>query len=159
MAVKQKDPRPLVLMIGFMVLAMIVYLALLSRLAIRLLQSGGAVGIGMGLGVLLLPLLGLWIVFQTLRSGIEHQRMSAAVDEAGRTLIVEHLPHRPSGRLERDAADELFAQVKAEWEADPSDWMSTYRIARAYDYAGDRSRARQMMRRASEGYRAAVRAD
>lgn len=153
MAAKQKDARPLVLMIGFLVVAIVVYLVLLSRSAVRLIEAGGAVGIGLGIGVFVLPLIGLWIVVQTLRSGIEHQRMSAAVAEAGRDLRVDHLPHRPSGRLEREAADELFAEVKQEWEADPSDWMSTYRIARAYDYAGDRGRAREMMRRASEGYR------
>lgn len=155
MAAKQKDARPLVLMIGFMVFAIAVYLVLLSRSAVRLIEAGGVVGIGLGVGVFVLPLIGVWIVVQTLRSGIEHQRMSAAVAEAGRDLKVAHLPHRPSGRLEREAADDLFAEVKQEWEADPSDWMSTYRIARAYDYAGDRGRAREMMRRASEGYRAA----
>lgn len=154
---KQKDARPLVLMIGFLVFAIAVYLVLLSRSAVRLIEAGGVVGIGLGVGVFVLPAIGVWIVVQTLRSGIEHQRMSAAVAEAGRDLKVDHLPRRPSGRIEREAADELFAQVKQEWEADPSDWMSTYRIARAYDYAGDRGRARQMMRRASEGYRAAPR--
>lgn len=152
---KEKDARPLVLMVGFMVFAIIVYLVLLSRSAVRLIEAGGVVGIGLGIAVFVLPVLGVWIIVQTLRSGIEHQRMSAAVDAAGRTLDVSGLPHRPSGRLEQDAADELFAQVKVEWEADPSDWMSSYRIARAYDYAGDRKRAREMMRRASEGYRAA----
>jgi Flp pilus assembly protein TadD len=42
----------------------------------------------------------------------------------------------------------LFAQVKAEWDADPDNWRASYRLARAYDYAGDRSRAREIMRRA-----------
>ncbi|MFZ2512020.1 MAG: hypothetical protein WAW85_13155 [Gordonia sp. (in: high G+C Gram-positive bacteria)] len=142
-------------MIGFMVVAMVVYLVLLSRQALRLIEAGGVVGIGLGLGVFVLPVLGVWIVVRTLQAGIEHQRMAAAVAESGRELNVEDLPHRPSGRIERDAADQLFAEVKIEWEADPSDWMSTYRIARAYDYAGDRKRAREMMGRAAEGYRAA----
>ncbi|WP_298441443.1 hypothetical protein [Gordonia sp. (in: high G+C Gram-positive bacteria)] len=152
---KQKDARPIVLMIGFMVFAIGVYLVLLSRSAVRLIQTGGAVGIGLGIGVFILPVIGVWIVVRTLQAGIEHQRMAAAVADAGRDLNVDDLPRRPSGRIERDAADELFAQVKIEWEADPSDWMSSYRIARAYDYAGDRKRAREMMSRAAEGYRAA----
>ncbi|BDT96906.1 hypothetical protein IFM12275_68910 [Nocardia sputorum] len=54
----------------------------------------------------------------------------------------------PSGRIQRAAADELFATVKAEWEADPDNWRVSYRLARAYDYAGDRIRARETMRRA-----------
>ncbi|AVM00451.1 hypothetical protein C6V83_09360 [Gordonia iterans] len=152
---EEKDARPIVAMIAFMVVAIAVYLVLLSRSAIRLIESGGVVGVGLGVAVFILPVLGVWIIVQTLRSGIEHQRMSAAVAAAGRSLDVSDLPRRPSGRLERDAADELFQQVKVEWEADPTDWISSYRIARAYDYAGDRKRARALMRRASEGYRAA----
>lgn len=142
-------------MIAFMVFAMVVYFVLLGRSALHLIESGTVTGIGLGVGVLLLPLLGVWIIVQTLRSGIEHQRMSAAVAAAGRDLDVADLPRRPSGRLEVDAAQALFEEVRTEWEADPSDWMSSYRIARAYDYAGDRRRAREMMRRASDGYRAA----
>lgn len=153
MAAKRKDARPIVLMIGFMVVAIAVYLVLLSRSAVRLIESGGPVGIGMGVGVFVLPVIGVWIVVRTLQAGVEHQRMSAAVADAGRELDVGDLPRRPSGRIERDAADELFAHVKVEWEADPADWISTYRIARAYDYAGDRKRAREMMGRAAVGYR------
>ncbi|MFT4086743.1 MAG: hypothetical protein QM658_06240 [Gordonia sp. (in: high G+C Gram-positive bacteria)] len=155
MAAKQRDARPIVVMIAFMVFAIAVYLILLSRSAIRLIQAGTAVGILLGIAVFVLPVLGVWMVVQTLRSGLEHQRMAADVADLGRELDVDDLPRRPSGRIEPDAADELFAEVKTEWEADPSDWVSTYRIARAYDYAGDRPRAREMMKRAAEQYRAA----
>jgi Flp pilus assembly protein TadD len=40
--------------------------------------------------------------------------------------------------------------VRAEVEADPDDWRRWYRLARAYDYAGDRTRARETMRKAVE---------
>ncbi|AUH69249.1 hypothetical protein ACE11G_10275 [Gordonia sp. PS3] len=156
MAAKKKaDARPIVALIAFLVVALCVYFVLLSRTAIGLISDGGVVGIGLGVGVIVLPLLGVWMVVSTLRSGIEHQRMVAAAQDLGRDLDVDDLPRRPSGRIEKNAALELFEQVKVEWEADPSDWVSTYRIARAYDYAGDRSRAREMMRRAAEQYRAA----
>ena len=59
------------------------------------------------------------------------------------------LPKRPSGRVERDAADELFAVYKQQWEADPDNWRTNYQLARAYDIAGDRGRAREIMRRAA----------
>ena len=42
----------------------------------------------------------------------------------------------------------LFHTVRAEVEADPQDWRRWYRLARAYDYAGDRTRAREAMRKA-----------
>ena len=60
----------------------------------------------------------------------------------------------PGGRIDRDAADALFNTVRAELEADPDNWVRWYRLARAYDYAGDRGRARETMRTAVEMERA-----
>jgi Tfp pilus assembly protein PilF len=65
-------------------------------------------------------------------------------------LDVSSLPRMPSGRIERDAADALFEAVRTELEDDPNNWRRWYRLARAYDYAGDRSRARETMRKAVE---------
>ena len=56
----------------------------------------------------------------------------------------------PSGRIQRDAADALFETVRDELEQDPDNWLRWYRLARAYDYAGDRSRAREAMKKAVE---------
>jgi predicted Zn-dependent protease len=55
-----------------------------------------------------------------------------------------------SGRIERDAADALFVIVREELENDPENWRRWYRLARAYDFAGDRSRAREAMKKAVE---------
>ena len=147
-ASRPRDARPIVWMIGLMVVALVVYFVLLGWRGIWLIATGTVAGIGLGIGMIVLPIIGVWLVYATLRAGIEHQRLAAIMADEGRELDVSELPRRASGRIERDAADELFAQVKAEWEADPSDWRNTYRIARAYDYAGDRSRARAMMKRA-----------
>lgn len=147
-ASRPRDARPIVWMIGLMVVALVVYFVLLGWRGIGLIATGTVAGIGLGIGMIVLPIIGVWLVYATLRAGIEHQRLAAIMADEGRELDVSELPRRASGRIERDAADELFAQVKAEWEADPSDWRNTYRIARAYDYAGDRSRARAMMKRA-----------
>jgi len=56
----------------------------------------------------------------------------------------------PSGRVQRDAADALFETVREELDQDPNNWRRWYRVARAYDYAGDRRRARDAMRKAVE---------
>ncbi|AZG44108.1 hypothetical protein [Gordonia insulae] len=149
---QRRDARPIIWMIGFLVVAMIVYFVILGQRGIDLISSGTVAGIGIGVGVLILPLIGAWLIFATLRAGIEHQRLARIMASEGRELDVSALPRRASGRIERDAADELFAQVKVEWEANPSDWRNTYRIARAYDYAGDRGRARAMMKRAVNQY-------
>ena len=101
---------------------------------------------GLGVGILLLAVVGAWATWAIVRNGLELQKISAAAE--GVELDLTGLDRRPSGRLERDAADELFDRVSAEYQAAPDDWRSTYRLARAYDHAGDRVRAREMMRTA-----------
>jgi hypothetical protein len=128
--------------------ALLFYFVVLGSRGITMIQDGRATSIGLGIGLLILPFLGLWIVVATLRAGLAHQHLAKRIFDEGRELDVYDLPRRPSGRIEREAADTLFAQVKAEWEADPDNWRSSYRLARAYDYAGDRGRARDTMRRA-----------
>ncbi len=100
----------------------VVYLVLLAGRAWALFESGDPVGIALGAGVLLA--------------------------EEGGLPDTSDLPRRPSGRVERDAADAWFAQRQAETEAAPDDWRNWYRLAHGYDIAGDRRRAREAMRRA-----------
>ena len=134
--------------IAGIVIALAVYLVLLGQRGVELIRVGTPVAVGLGIGVLILPLLGAWIVVATLRSGLQHQHLARRIHDEGLELDVSALPKRPSGRVDRTAADELFQQVKKEWEADPDNWRNSYRLARAYDYAGDRGRARETMRRA-----------
>lgn len=136
------------LLIGFLCLALLVYFALLTRTAIALLHTGTPAAIALGIGVLLLPIVGAWAVVATLRAGLAHQRLARLAAEDGMELDVADLPRMPSGRIQRDAADALFDTVRAEAEAEPDNWQRWYRLARAYDYAGDRARAREAMRRA-----------
>ncbi len=144
-----------VAIIAVMVLILGFYFFLLGQRGVTLIQNGGVASIALGIGVILLPIVGLWIVWATLKAGFDHQRLASRIREEGLELDVSELPRRPSGRIERDAADELFQQIKAEWEKDPDNWRSSYRLARAYDYAGDRGRARETMKRAVALERAA----
>ncbi len=136
------------LLIVFLCLALLVYFSLLTRTAVALFGTGKPDAIALGLGVLLLPIVGAWAVLATLRSGLAMQRLARLAAEDGAELDVSELPRTPSGRIQRDAADALFRTVRAEAEAEPNDWRRWYRVARAYDYAGDRSRAREAMRKA-----------
>ncbi|MFD4431215.1 hypothetical protein [Nocardia sp. NPDC058497] len=138
----------IVALVAFLVLALIYYFIRLGGLAIAYIADGGFAGITIGIGMLLLPMVGVWIVWTTLRAALAHQHLARRIHEEGLEVDTSQLPHRPSGRIEREAADALFAQIKTEWEADPDNWRSSYRLARAYDYAGDRTRARETMRRA-----------
>ena len=136
------------LLIAFLCLALIFYFARLTRTAIALIRSGTPAAAALGIGVLILPIVGAWAMAATLRAGLAHQRLARLAAADGMELDVTDLPRRPSGRIERDAADALFTTTRAELDADPDNWVRWYRLARAYDYAGDRGRAREAMRTA-----------
>lgn len=136
------------LVIGFMCVALVVYFYMLGRIAMAFITSGSLAAVGLGLALLIFPLIGVWVMVSTLRAGLAHQRLARIVREEGMELDVSSLPRMPSGRIQRDAADALFETMRVELESDPDNWRRWYRLARAYDYAGDRSRAREAMRTA-----------
>jgi len=138
------------LVIGFMCLALVFYFFMLGRIAMAFITSGRPAAIGLGIALMGLPLIGIWVMVSTLRAGLAHQRLARIAKDEGMELDVSSLPRMPSGRIERDAADALFQTVRSEVEDHPGDWRRWYRLARAYDYAGDRSRARETMRKAVE---------
>jgi len=125
-----------------------VYFVLLGRQGVLLIQAGGVAPVGLGIGVLILPLIGAWVVVATLRAGLRHQQLARRLHDEGGLPDTSGLPRRPSGRIDRDAADAYFAERKAEYEAASDDWRTSYRLAVAYDAAGDRRRARETMKRA-----------
>jgi hypothetical protein len=136
------------LLIGFMCIALIAYFLLLGRIAMAFITSGRGAAIGLGLALLIMPLIGIWVMISTLRAGLAHQRLARIVRDEDMELDVSSLPRMPSGRIQRHAADALFDTVRAELEHDPDNWRRWYRLARAYDYAGDRGRAREAMKKA-----------
>lgn len=136
------------LLIAFFCVALIFYFAMLTRTAVALIRSGTPAAVALGIGVLILPAVGAWVLFATLWAGLSHQRLARLAAEDGMELDVTDLPRLPSGRIARDAADALFQTTRAELDADPDNWRRWYRLARAYDYAGDRGRARETMRTA-----------
>ena len=136
------------LLIALMCAAMLAYFVLLGRAAVAMIASGRAAAVGLGLAVLILPVIGLWAMIATLRAGFAHQKLARLIAADGMELDTSALPRRASGRIRRDAADELFAKVRTEVEDNPDDWRRWYRLARAYDYAGDRRRAREAMKTA-----------
>ncbi|PJE06304.1 MAG: hypothetical protein CK429_27610 [Mycobacterium sp.] len=136
------------LLIAFLCAAMLVYFILLGRIALVMIGSGRPAAVGLGLALLIMPFLGLWAMIATLRAGFAHQKLARLIAQDGLELDVSALPRRASGRIERGAADALFDSVRSELEGDPDNWRRWYRLARAYDYAGDRRRAREAMKTA-----------
>jgi tetratricopeptide (TPR) repeat protein len=138
------------LLIAFLCVALVVYFVLLGRIATAFIVSGRPAAIGLGLALMILPLIGVWVMVSTLRAGLAHQRLARIIHDEGLELDVSALPRMPSGRIRRKAADALFQSVREEVEREPDNWRHWYRLARAYDYAGDRARARETMSKAVE---------
>jgi len=123
------------------------YLLFIAQRAWVLLSSGEPVAAALGVALLVLPVIGVWVVVRELQFGRRTAELGREMAELNR-LPEDDLPRRPSGRVEREAADARFAERQREVEQCPDDWTAWYRLAIAYDDAGDRRRAREAMRTA-----------
>ncbi|MFB6722675.1 hypothetical protein ACFCV3_21040 [Kribbella sp. NPDC056345] len=125
----------------------VAYAALLGWRGVLLIGTGDPVAVGLGVAVLVIPVLGAYLVWRELRFGTQTEGLARELEAAG-GLPVDDLPRRPSGRIDRAAADAAFEQYRTEAEASPDDWRVWFRLSTAYDAAGDRKRARATMRQA-----------
>lgn len=134
---------------GVVVMAVLLalYLAFAVSYGIVLIRVGTAVAIGLGVAMLVLPLIGAWALVIELRFGLAAERLAVRLERDG-GLPDEQLPTLPSGRPERAAAAAVFDRYRTETEAAPDDWSAWFRLALAYDGCGDRRRARWATRRA-----------
>lgn len=131
--------------------AVLFYMGLILYSAIYLLTQDDIVLQLLAVGIILIVPIGGWLIYQEIRFGQQTARLARELPEdPAAQAAVDALPRRPSGRIVRDAADELFATRKVAVEADPNSWAGWYRLAEAYDLAGDRRRARAAMRTAIE---------
>jgi hypothetical protein len=83
------------------------YLVLVAQHAIVLLGTGVLAGQLEGVALIVLPIVGAWALIAELVFGARAQRLLRLMTERG-ALPVDDLPHRPSGRPERAAADAEF---------------------------------------------------
>ena len=127
---------------------LVIYLVAVGRGALALVGTGEPTAVGLGLAVLVLPLLGAWLLVREWRLAVRVQRMADELAASGR-LPVDDLPRTPGGRIVRSAADEAFAGAQARVEAAPEDWAAWFHLAFAYDAARDRRRARAALRTAA----------
>jgi cytochrome c-type biogenesis protein CcmH/NrfG len=128
-------------------------MAVLLVVYLILMASGVPLGIVMGLALIIFPLIAAWAVGRELMFGVQTQKLVHILDAEG-GLPVDDLPHRPSGRPLRDAADAAFPSYRSDVESQPTSWRAWFRLGLAYDASGDRKRARHALREAIRLYRA-----
>jgi hypothetical protein len=128
------------------------YVALVASRALLLMRTGEPVGVALGAGFAVLPVLAVWLVVREWRLAVDVQRMADELAADG-ALPVDDLPRSPAGRIDKVAARAAFAGARTDAEGNRGDWAAWYRLAFAYDAAGDRRRAREALRRASALHR------
>lgn len=131
-----------------------VYVWLLLARVLGMLRTGEPVAIVLGLAFALLPGFVLWFIAKEWLLALRVDRLAAELAAADE-LPVDDLPRSPGGRIDREAAERAFLEVKEQVEADPERWQSWFHLAFAYDAAGDRRRARSALRKAVALHRAA----
>ncbi|MEU6526050.1 tetratricopeptide repeat protein [Streptomyces sp. NPDC046924] len=126
---------------------LVVYFVLVGSRGVLLIQAGTPLTVTLGVAVLVLPVIGVWFLWKNTEFVRDANRLAAELDAEG-GLPVDDLKRLPSGRIDRDSADEVFARRRAETEDAPDDWRSWFRLAVAYHDARDTARARKAMQRA-----------
>lgn len=124
---------------------LVFYVLLVGQRGLLLLLDGRPAFVLFGVGVLLLPVVGTWVVVKEIQFGHATQRLAEELSAQG-GLPEDEVTR--AGRVDRAAADAAFERRKAEVEAAPGDWRAWYRLAVAYSDAGDSTRGRRAMRRA-----------
>ncbi|MFW6720144.1 tetratricopeptide repeat protein [Streptomyces sp. MAR4 CNY-716] len=126
---------------------LVVYFFLAGTRGWYLLREGTPVTVAFGIAVLVLPAIGIWFLWHTTAFARAANALARELDAEG-GLPVDELKRTPSGRIDRDSADEVFRRRKEETESAPEDWRCWFRLAVAYHDARDTPRARKAMQRA-----------
>ncbi|OWA10368.1 hypothetical protein B9W62_10520 [Streptomyces sp. CS113] len=126
---------------------LVFYFALVGSRGVLLIKTGTLLTVTFGVAVLILPVIGLWFLWKNTQFVRRANALAAELDAEG-GLPVDELKRTPSGRVDRESADAVFALRKAETEDAPADWRTWFRLAVAYHDARDTPRARKAMQRA-----------
>ncbi|MEZ0494207.1 hypothetical protein AB2L28_18375 [Kineococcus sp. TBRC 1896] len=133
--------------IAVSVAALLFYFVFLGRLGYELIRTGEWAGVLLGIALFLLPLVGLWAVVRELLFGLATERLGRELAQRGE-LPVDDLERTAAGRIDRAAGSRAWEEARTEVEASPQDAGAWYRLAMAYDAAGDRRRGRAAARHA-----------
>lgn len=145
--------QPAVLAAASMSAVLLMYFVLVADRAFILLGTPGMAARGLGVGLLILPTVGLWWMVHEWRLGTTVQRMADVLEREGR-LPIHDGATLPSGRLTDDAAEAVFEVARRGVEERPGDWAAWFHVAYAYEASRDRQMARKALRHAADLFRA-----
>ena len=145
--------QPAVLAAASMSAVLLMYFVLVANRAFILLGTPGMAARGLGVGLLILPTVGLWWMVHEWRLGTTVQRMADVLEREGR-LPIHDGATLPSGRLTDDAAEAVFEVARRGVEERPEDWAAWFHVAYAYEASRDRQMARKALRHAADLFRA-----
>ncbi|HET6357038.1 hypothetical protein [Streptomyces sp.] len=131
----------------FLAAALVLVFGVVALEGVLLLLTGEPAAMGMGAVAFLLPVVGAWFLWHNTSFARNAHRLARELEAEG-GLPVQEPERTPGGRIDRDAADEIFAKRRAETEESPEDWRCWFRLAVAYHDARDTPRARKAMQRA-----------
>ncbi|MFC5928918.1 hypothetical protein D6T64_14810 [Cryobacterium melibiosiphilum] len=123
------------------------YLVVMASRAVLFVTSGEAIGVVIGIALIVLPIIGVWALSREVMFGFRSERLMKLLEEQNELPLLD-LPRRPSGRVIRADADAAFPEFRDAAEATPERWQAWARLGLAYDAAGDRKRARGAIRTA-----------
>ncbi len=133
--------------VAVMAALLALYLAFAIRYGLLLIGVGQPIGIALGIALLVFPVIAGGALVAELLFTVRADRLGQRLEAEG-GLPEEQLAVRPSGRIDRAAADAIFPKYQQDAEAHPEDWQAWYRLGLAYDASGDRRRARWATRQA-----------
>jgi len=133
--------------VAIMAALLALYLVFALRYGLILIGVGQPVAVGIGIALLVLPVVGVWAMINELLFAVRADRLAKRLEDEG-GMPSEPVPVSPSGRADRAAADALFPSYQAAVDAAPESCRAWFRLGLAYDASGDRRRARWATRTA-----------
>lgn len=133
--------------VAVMAALLALYLAFAIRYGFMLIGVGQPIGIALGVALLVFPVVAAGALVAELLFTVRADRLGRRLEAEG-GLPEEQLAQRPSGRIDRAAADAVFPKYQRDAEEHPDDWRAWFRLGLAYDASGDRRRARWATRQA-----------
>ncbi|MGQ4394677.1 hypothetical protein ACN6K5_004662, partial [Streptomyces violaceoruber] len=87
---------------------LVFYFLLVGSRGVLLIKTGTLLTVTFGVAVLILPVIGLWFLWKNTQFVRRANQLAAELDAEG-GLPVDELKRTPSGRVDRESADAVFA--------------------------------------------------